>query len=551
MMLSGHNMPLIFAQPISRIFEVAYQNGMIGTDYDALFGQYGVKAPNLYVLARKHTHPLKPVDQILDEYFAAFGPAEPAVRRYVDYWRQITRRLARRKEDFPRYLWSWGNHYRLMPQILTAEVLQDSWAMLDEAERLAQGHAQAAERVEFLRVGLKHAELTAAAEAAHAEYEQRGAVRPYIDAMRALYAYRREVVEKTNTSNLGQLEALENRTWDLAALKLMEAREGEPLPTRWRFRFDPDDQGIDRGWFEPGFDDAAWRWVPTTKPWEKTEAGRAWKAEHGRDYDGFAWYRLSFDLPKPESSARYRLVFGAVDEACKVWINGELVLDRPYPYNSNRNSWAEPFEVDFTEVARPGRRNTVAVRVEDNRGAGGIWKPVYLIVAEPADADARNLIDNGGFESAAIVPWQRSVMVGRYALSIDHETSFTGNSAAMIRAVDLVETESRAQRRGWARWLIKGDGLDTGRAYRFTVKVRTDPSYNGVVAVWYRDGGNDRASSRSRRLLNTEGLWRTVTLEPIHPDRSTFRIFLNAMGGNGTVWFDDAHMTPIESTPQP
>lgn len=59
MMLSGHNMPLIFAHQIGEFFEFAYRNGMLGTDYDALFGQFGVKGPNLYMTlnpCRRSTH---------------------------------------------------------------------------------------------------------------------------------------------------------------------------------------------------------------------------------------------------------------------------------------------------------------------------------------------------------------------------------------------------------------------------------------------------------------------------------------------------------------
>lgn len=66
------------------------------------------------------------------------------------------------------------------------------------------------------------------------------------------------------------------------------------------------------------------------------------------------------------------LIFGAVDEACQVWVNGKKLLDRPFPHRGNSNLWREAFAVDFTCVARFDRPNVIAVRVEDRTGAGGI-----------------------------------------------------------------------------------------------------------------------------------------------------------------------------------
>ena len=71
-----------------------------------------------------------------------------------------------------------------------------------------------------------------------------------------------------------------------------------------------------------------------------------------------------------------------MDEACKIWINGQLVLDRPFPYKGNTNSWREAFEVDITKCVRFEQPNVLAVRVEDNSGGGGIWRPVKLLILD-------------------------------------------------------------------------------------------------------------------------------------------------------------------------
>ena len=57
------------------------------------------------------------------------------------------------------------------------------------------------------------------------------------------------------------------------------------------------------------------------------------------------------------------------------------LLDRPYPYKGNADSWNEPFEVDVSDAVKLGA-NILVVRVEDGAGLGGIFKPVYLLNPE-------------------------------------------------------------------------------------------------------------------------------------------------------------------------
>jgi hypothetical protein len=39
------------------------------------------------------------------------------------------------------------------------------------------------------------------------------------------------------------------------------------------------------------------------------------------------------------------------------------------------------FEIDITEYVRYDQPNVLTVRVEDNSGAGGIWRPVKLLIS--------------------------------------------------------------------------------------------------------------------------------------------------------------------------
>ena len=132
-------------------------------------------------------------------------------------------------------------------------------------------------------------------------------------------------------------------------------------------------------WFDIGVDSA----------WEEQPIGKQWKQQHGNDYDGFGWYRNRFVVPSADTPRQFILAFGAVDEACKVWINGQLVLDRPFPYKGNPGSWQEPFEVDITKCVRFDQPNVLAVRVEDNSGGGGIWRPVKLLFSKTKENNGK------------------------------------------------------------------------------------------------------------------------------------------------------------------
>ena len=73
-----------------------------------------------------------------------------------------------------------------------------------------------------------------------------------------------------------------------------------------------------------------------------------------------------------------KIAFGAVDEACKVYLNGKLLLDRPYPYKGDSKSWEKPFEIDITEHLKKDSKNDLTVMVINNNGPGGLFRPVFL-----------------------------------------------------------------------------------------------------------------------------------------------------------------------------
>ncbi len=364
--LYGYCMPYVFAEQFGREFGFCARNGMIGTDFDSLTGMWATQGPNLYMLGRMHATPLADPQAVLAEYYAGFGPAAEEVRAYFDYWE------ARSEELIAGMSGGWHEYVARLHEIWTEEMFAQARPLLDAARSAADGPEFAA-RVAFLEQGFEHARLTAEVSRVFAttdDLARRLEVLGRLDRMRAQMA-------GGSVANLPMMQWLETRYFERWPTAELEGRDiiGQ-LPLQWRLRWDPEEVGQAEGWFDPAIDATDWLPVSVKSAWEKQPVGEAWRGEHGRDYDGLAWYRVQFDVPEALRGRRVFLLFGAVDEAATVWVNGQLVGEHPFVHEAD---WTTPFTMEFTDAARFGEANTVAVLVEDRSGAGGVWRPVLLV----------------------------------------------------------------------------------------------------------------------------------------------------------------------------
>jgi beta-glucuronidase len=113
----------------------------------------------------------------------------------------------------------------------------------------------------------------------------------------------------------------------------------------WKFRFDPENQGLDQGWSQ-GFTQSRLIAVPAS--WND-------QFEDSRDFLGPAWYQVSFHLPWGYNQKRLYLRFGSVNYLAQVWLNGELI--------GSHEGGHLPFEFDVTEKIHPAV-NLLVVRVD-------------------------------------------------------------------------------------------------------------------------------------------------------------------------------------------
>lgn len=127
----------------------------------------------------------------------------------------------------------------------------------------------------------------------------------------------------------------------------------------WVFQVDSLDEGLSQGWFAGDFDRSNWREVTVPDHWERYNLP---------SYDGVGWFETQFTYG--ESREQMALYFGGVDDDADVWINGEKV--------GSHVGYSEAFFFDVTRFLRKGA-NTLVVRVVDEAGPGGIYKPITLI----------------------------------------------------------------------------------------------------------------------------------------------------------------------------
>ncbi|MFO8082050.1 MAG: DUF4838 domain-containing protein, partial [Armatimonadota bacterium] len=225
--LDSYTMPHIFARQFADEFQHYAANTMVATDFDSLTGQWAAQGTNLYLLHRLHTRADRPVDEVLDEYYSAFGPAAGHVERYFDYWEEYTmsdtERFDRAQQEAgaSRYRAFAAFAHALYPQ----ELFEPADAILVEAAEAAAGDEVSAARVEYLRKGLEHARMCAQLSAINAGVGEEVSPVAARRLMDEIVAFRRDT-EGEFIANYDRCAMVEERSWGIMQV---DSYEGEPL----------------------------------------------------------------------------------------------------------------------------------------------------------------------------------------------------------------------------------------------------------------------------------------------------------------------------------
>ena len=400
-----HGMPNVHTRLIEEDIKYLKARGFIGMNSE-MCRDFATHGPNYYLAARLLWDTRRTRREILDDYYrSGFGPAAGDVAEYFDVFERRLASLGRVASG------TGSRNINSLAGQFDASTIASARRALDRAYAKTADPTLRA-RLDFVRMGWDYTDVTSRLLALGHGLNAAGmSLSPLDPAVRERTPSKREFM-----AMLKEAKRLNDRRWliirgqgDLPvvhtpALEFAEKRyrwteqlntrcdilanesgRYHLLPLRWRFHVEKAGDGETRGWHRADFDGSKWRTLKTNQIWEKQGL---------KGFDGVAWYRVAFDAPADKVGEDYVLLrFGAVDESSRAWLNGEKLGEFVFDVKKDMNSWRKPLDYEITGKLKTGR-NVIALRVEDRSGAGGLWKPSYIVFGRPA----ANLIADGSFE---------------------------------------------------------------------------------------------------------------------------------------------------------
>jgi sialate O-acetylesterase len=136
-------------------------------------------------------------------------------------------------------------------------------------------------------------------------------------------------------------------------------RQVKSLSGSWKFSV-----GDNPRWADPNFDDSDWGQIRVPDNWED---------QGYDDYDGFAWYRKTFEINEMNRESSIYLCLGRIDDVSEIYINGKFFARTgSFPPNYETKYSEERIFLISKNLLQPYTEITIAVRVYDMIDEGGI-----------------------------------------------------------------------------------------------------------------------------------------------------------------------------------
>lgn len=120
--------------------------------------------------------------------------------------------------------------------------------------------------------------------------------------------------------------------------------------------------GDSKKFANPGYDDS---------DWDKIYVPNSWQDEGFKNYNGYAWYRKTVEIPVENKDILY-LELGRIDDVDEVYFNGHLIGSTggfPPDYFTAYN-YSRKYQIPLEYINKG--KNVIAIRVYDEGGEGGI-----------------------------------------------------------------------------------------------------------------------------------------------------------------------------------
>ena len=164
----------------------------------------------------------------------------------------------------------------------------------------------------------------------------------------------------------------------------------------WKFQL-----GDDPSWSSPSFDDTSWSTL---------QVPEVDGAPQFADYDGFGWYRLTFDLPASADATNLVASLGFIDDVDEAYLNGVKIGGSGLMPPEPKSQWFQQrlYPVP-AEAPLFGQSNTLAVRVYDMSGGGGWYQGPIGLFSKDAVRDTVYGI-SGPLADAATTEWATALL---------------------------------------------------------------------------------------------------------------------------------------------
>lgn len=373
-------LPMGFEKLYVELLKLGFEKGIIGSDFDSLHNFWPTSGMGDYMVARMLNNRELTYAQLLDEYSRIYGAAAEEFKAFKAYWQDevcLKRLVANRQaiSEKGRY----GNFRRgLMWDLSKYYTLEDfdcTDAILAAGAHKALSPA-ARKRLASLQLANQHSRMTYQAIIATGEAK--------FAASRQLLDFRVKQRKALNINWRSLIVNVEGKFGDVAGVSsawmFRDFKASRELPVRWTFKIDEHTVGPTEKWEQAtGADIAGWEMIRVSSAWKQQPYGEINPTfrEKMKAYNGYGYYGLNMRVPKEWQGQEVYLLFGALDQACTVWLNGNLAGAHPYV---NPDACRKPFTIRIDPVIdwkKSGQ--TLIVRVHDNGGQGGIWKPVNLV----------------------------------------------------------------------------------------------------------------------------------------------------------------------------
>jgi len=170
-----------------------------------------------------------------------------------------------------------------------------------------------------------------------------------------------------------------------------------PLKGNWQIWVDREDRGL-------------WSLMDSVLskesflPWQPIKVGEFWERQ-GYPYNGYAWYKTTFELPEEFEGRQIFLVLGGLANKCQVYVNRgwaamqclkasdqDAIQQRVSTTVRDYDEALRPYDIgpvilNLSEYGKLkfGEDNLLCIYVINSLGPGGLWKPVWLAAGQSVD----------------------------------------------------------------------------------------------------------------------------------------------------------------------